>query len=360
MDKKLIDKISKRKEEGTLRSLSFLEGKIDFYSNDYLGFSKLKTAENNVTHGSTGSRLLSGNSIEAINCEKTLAQFFKSEAALLFNSGYDANLGLFSAVPQRGDTVLYDENIHASVRDGIRLSHAKAYSFAHNSVLDLKSKLVHSEGAVYIAVESLYSMDGDIAPLKQLVDIAEEHNAYLIVDDAHACGVFGERGRGLVDALNLNQRIFARVVTFGKAYGAHGACVLGDEDLTEFLINFARSFIYTTALPPQSVEHVCTTIQRNEVSIEQKKLHENIAHFRSQIDSDILISEINSPIQMIRLGNITSIKNFVNSLEKNGVSVKPIYSPTVKVGQEGLRICIHSFNSRLEINLLCSLINKVV
>lgn len=361
MDKKLLDKISKRKSEGTLRSLSYFKGDTDFYSNDYLGLSSFTSNDiDNSKHGSTGSRLISGNSTEAIKCEQALADFFRTESALVFNSGYTANLGIFSAVPQRGDTILYDEKIHASVRDGIRLSLANSYSFKHNSITDLRVKLNAAKGTIYIAVESLYSMDGDIAPLKDLLEISKEYSAYLIVDEAHACGIFGEKGRGIVDGLNLADKVFARVITFGKAYGSHGACVLGDKNLIEYLINFARPFIYTTALPANDYSRIEQIVRSEEIPKQQKKLHQNITYFRSLIKSDLLVSEINSPIQILRIGKIETLRELTKLFEKESISIKPIYSPTVKIGQECLRICIHSFNTKDEIDRLGNLLKEVV
>jgi 8-amino-7-oxononanoate synthase len=190
MDAKLLDKLKARKQEGTLRSLSCLDGMIDFYSNDYLGLSKQTHLLNHSIAGSTGSRLISGNSVEAERCETFLADYFGVESSLVFNSGYDANLGFFGSVPQKGDTIIYDQFIHASVRDGIRLSNAKAYSFEHNSIEDLENKIQRAEGTVYVAVESLYSMDGDISPLERIAEICVKYGVYLIVDEAHAAGVF--------------------------------------------------------------------------------------------------------------------------------------------------------------------------
>ena len=172
MDQKLQDKLNKRIVEGTLRSLSSFEGFIDFYSNDYLGFSKIKIkSENASKYGSTGSRLISGTSNESLSAEEFLADFFNSESSLIFNSGYDANLGFFSSVPQRGDFVFYDEYIHASIRDGLRLSFATSNSFKHNNLVDLELKLSKVSGVKYVVVESLYSMDGDIAPLIDIVEL---------------------------------------------------------------------------------------------------------------------------------------------------------------------------------------------
>jgi 8-amino-7-oxononanoate synthase len=351
MDKKLIDKLKNREEEGTMRSLSLLDNLVDFYSNDYLGLAKLQI-ESKSSGGSTGSRLISGNSYAAEHCEKVLADWFKTEAALVFNSGYDANIGFFSSVPQKGDTVLYDERIHASVRDGIRLSFAMNHSFRHNDVEDLKNKIAKAQGAIYVAIESLYSMDGDMSPLGAIHALCKSQGAYLIVDEAHACGVFGEHGRGIVDCLQDSSAVFARIITFGKAYGYHGAAVLGSQDLKNYLINFARSLIYTTALPPESYLQIVERVKFASIPERQKKLQENISLFRSQFSDDNFISEINSPIQILRIGDIKKTKILANKLLENGFAVKPIFSPTVAKGEESLRFCVHAFNSEKDIESL--------
>lgn len=359
MDKRLIDKLVKRELEGTKRSLSFFADGIDFYSNDYLGLARQSnTLFHNNSTGSTGSRLISGNSAEAIICEEYLAKFFKVEKSIVFNSGYDANVGLFSSVPQRGDTVIYDEDIHASVRDGIRMSLADSFSFKHNSIEDLKKKINNSKGSIYIAIESLYSMGGDIAPMKEIAVLCIENGAYLIVDEAHACGIFGHSGRGLIDELGLTDCIFARIVTFGKAYGFHGACVLGENKLIEFLMNFARSFIYTTALPPADYKHICANLEFAKNDNLRKLLQDNIHYFLSQLKKVKLTSDSISPIQMIQIGSVEKCSSIAKNLLDNGINVKPIFSPTVKIGNESIRICIHSFNTAEELDKLCSHLNE--
>lgn len=361
MDSKLEDKLTKRKEEGTIRSLSHSDGASDFHSNDYLGFSKINSIEiASSENGGTGSRLISGNSPEAVHCEKSLARFFNAESALVLNSGYSANLAVFSALPQRGDTIIYDENIHASVRDGIRLSLANSFAFKHNSTEDLLRKIKHARGSIYIAVESLYSMDGDFAPLEEIVAISNENNAYLIVDEAHACGVFGESGKGIVDLLGLNEFVFAKVVTFGKAYGAHGACVLGAEKMIDFLVNFARPFIYTTAMPPKDYARIEQMVFWNGLIAQQKLLQQNCVFFRVELKTKNLISATNSPIQMLRIGDVNTLKKMSDQLANEKIMVKPIFSPTVKRGDESLRICIHSFNSFAEIEKLCKAVNSML
>jgi 8-amino-7-oxononanoate synthase len=360
---RFLQLLENRKESGSYRSLSLFKDFIDFYSNDYLGLSRHSSPESfrEVTRlpkafgrslGSTGSRLISGNSAEAVTCENFLASFFHAEAALVFNSGYDANIGFFSSVPQKGDTIIYDSLIHASIRDGIRLSHAKSYSFAHNDLQDLKKKLMLSEGSIFVAVESLYSMDGDLCPIEDILEVCKCFGANLIVDEAHAAGVFGEEGKGL----SYQKEVFARIVTFGKAYGFHGAAVLGSQDLKNFLVNFARSFIYTTALPM----HDYVLIQKQiEYSLDNRlriQLQSNIDFFRSKLNYQG-VSATNSPIQIIEVPGVESALSLAKRLQENNFAVKAILSPTVPEGQERIRICLHAFNTKLEINNLIEILH---
>jgi 8-amino-7-oxononanoate synthase len=334
--------LEQRAQQGLLRKLVVNDGLEDFSSNDYLGFSRLDFPTSQK-HGSTGSRLISGNSKFTEEVENYLADFFHQEAALLFNSGYDANVGLFSSVPQKGDTILYDELIHASVRDGVRLSFAKSFHFAHNDLHDLEQKLKHAQGNVFVAVESIYSMDGDAAPLKDIAELCKKYRAHLIVDEAHAGGVFGKHGEGLVSALNLDDKIFAKLITFGKAYGSHGAVVLGSNDLRHYLINFARSFIYTTALPPSAVERIKHVVEYSTNCKEREQLWKNIELY-------IKLAKQNnwqynaSPIQIIACENNEDALQKAELLKQKGLFVKAILSPTVPQGKERLRVCLHSFN----------------
>ena len=254
--------LEQRKTASLYRSLQVNEGLIDFCSNDYLSFArceKLKervksyTDEINPLTGSTGSRSISGNTAFAEQLEKIVAAFHQAEAGLIFNSGYDANIGLFSCLAKKEDTLICDELIHASIIDGCRLSYASRFRFAHNDLEDLESKLQRSKGNIFVAVESIYSMDGDMAPLKEIAAVCKKYNANLVVDEAHATGLFGKQGRGLVSQHGLEDEVFARVHTFGKALGCHGAVILGSETLRNYLVNFARSFIFTTALPMHSL-----------------------------------------------------------------------------------------------------------
>lgn len=352
--KRLLQQLEKREKEGTLRSLHNYEGKIDFLSNFYLFKETQAYPQSNA--GSGGSRLLYGTSQESLECESFLAEHFQIESALVFASGYVANLSLLSTLPQKGDTIIYDEHIHASMRDGLRLSHAKSFKFQHNSPADLELKLNKAEGEVYVLVESLYSMGGDMAPLKQVLDLCERFNAHLIVDEAHAVGVFGDQGKGIVSCMPDAHKVFARVVTFGKAYGWHGAAVLGSENLKKVLLNFARPFIYSTALPPSDYTEI---VRRITLPLDEPRncLQENLSFFRSGSNL-ALESEENSPIQIIRFDSLKQLQHVELELGKRNLAARAIYPPTVAPGNELLRICVHAHNTKQEISFLNQVLNQ--
>ena len=357
--------LAEREQHDALRLLTLPGSLVDFCSNDYLGFARSahlrgmvaeRYARRHDDHlGSTGSRLITGNSELCESLERRIADFHGAPAGLIFNSGYDANLGLISSVPQRSDTVLYDELVHASIRDGLRLSHAKSYAFRHNDLQDLKRKLRLGRGQVFIAVESVYSMDGDAAPLADLVALCREAGSYLIVDEAHATGVYGPGGRGRVAELGLEQDVFARVHTFGKALGSHGAIVLGSETLRTFLINFARSFIYTTFLPPHSLLAVqCAYELLGESQALIDALHGNIRLFREKTTTELgkSFTPSESPIQCLLVPGNDRVRQMARGLQGQGYDVRPILSPTVPRGKERLRICLHAFNTSTDIERL--------
>ena len=350
----LHKKLQERDQLQAFRKLKITEGMIDFCSNDYLGIVKndLLQPAHHYKHGSTGSRLLSGNYPLAEEAENLIASFHQSPSALLFNSGYDANVGLLSCVPQKGDTILYDQLCHASIRDGIRLSFAQAFSFRHNDVEDLQKKLQSATGEVFIVTESVFSMDGDLAPLHDLINLCEQHNCHLILDEAHATGVIGERGEGLAQHLQLHEKCFARVHTFGKAVGCHGAVVLGSAALRDYLINFSRPFIYTTALPEMSVAAICESYKIFPQMVKERShLQELISTF--QLNPRMLRST--TPIQGIVIPGNEAVKQVAASLQKNGFDVRPILYPTVPKGGERLRIVLHSFNTKDQLKNLNNL-----
>ncbi|BAU54514.1 8-amino-7-oxononanoate synthase 2 [Mucilaginibacter gotjawali] len=354
---------------GNFRFLRSTNTLVDFCSNDYLGFARSLALKNSteaemkniesVSNGSTGSRLLSGNSDYALRLEENIASLHQTEASLLFNSGYDANLGLFSSLPQRGDTIITDELIHASIIDGARLSYANRYTFKHNDLQALEDKLRQAKGNCYVAIESVYSMDGDTPPIAEILNLADKYNAHLIVDEAHAVGLYG---LGLVDE-SLTDRVFARVVTFGKALGCHGAVIIGSTLLKEYLINFARSFIYTTAAPLHQLASVKMAYRLLADSSGQAEiLRQNILHFKQNIkhNTPYPLIKSDSAIQCIVLKSNEKAKLLAERLQNNGLDVRAILSPTVPGGSERIRICLHSFNTKNEITLLTDIINYFI
>ncbi|MFY9243428.1 MAG: pyridoxal phosphate-dependent aminotransferase family protein [Polaribacter sp.] len=370
LPKKLTNKLKLRDESNSLRSLKMPSDLVDFSSNDYLSFAKSEgifdkthqflVDKNSKQNGATGSRLLSGNHQLYNVVERFLSDFHQTESATIFNSGYDANIGFFSAVPQRSDVILYDEFIHASIRDGIQLSNAKSFKFLHNDLVDLESRLLHfvrnDDSEVYVVTESVFSMDGDSPDLVTMSQIIKKNNAFLIVDEAHAVGVFSE---GLVQKLNLQHAVFARIITFGKAFGCHGAAILGSKDLQTYLVNFARSFIYTTGLSPHSLATI--RIAYNELQSNhqhQKKLTENIHHFLEEVKRlQLNFIPSCSAIHCCVISGNENVKLISKKLEENGFEVKAILSPTVPENKERLRFCLHSYNSKEEISKVLTLLH---
>jgi 8-amino-7-oxononanoate synthase len=386
----LSRKLKEREEQDALRRLRLPEGKVDLCSNDYLGVVRNGLLEDGImmaaspadvadAHGSGGSRLLAGNYPLIEETEQAIAAFHGAPAGLIYNSGYDANLGLLSSVPQRGDVILYDSLSHASIRDGIRLNLAQAYGFAHNEPGELEKRLraARSEAvdevggsdtgkrnggpgggakAIFVVTESVFSMDGDMAPLEAIATLCRHYDAQLIVDEAHATGVVGARGEGLVQVLGLEKECFARIHTFGKAVGCHGAVVLGSELLREYLINFSRSFIYTTALPPSSVRAIAqayTLLPR--LDAERERLRLLIERFR-QASVGWQRLDSTTPIQVVIVPGNAAVKTLAARLQAQGLDVRPILSPTVEKGKERLRIVLHAFNTEEEIDRLTQLL----
>ena len=343
---------------------------LDFSSNDYLGLARnaeltAKIANEysglNPLNGATGSRLISGNTTYCEDLERFIAAFHKAEAALIFNSGYQANLGLCSCIGSPDDTILYDELCHASIRDGLRLSRAKTVAFRHNDLTDLKEKTERASGNVFIIVESVYSMDGDIAPLNEMVELfGNNPGIAIIVDEAHGFGVFGKNGEGLVQLLGLEKAIFARVITYGKAAGGHGAAVVGPDFLKSYLINYSNSFIYTTALPlhaliaiKMSYEMLITHDFSTDI---QAKINLFLNHLHP-ITRDFFTAS-KSPVQSLVIQGNSRIKAIATALNQEGFGVKAILFPTVPKGKERIRISLHLFNQDAEIIDLAELINQ--
>jgi 8-amino-7-oxononanoate synthase len=369
----LEKKLAERESAGNLRQLSTQHATVDFFSNDYLGLATngiitaaLKDIQPGAKYsGSTGSRLLSGNTLQVLQLEDKISAFHKAEAALVFNSGYDANIGLITSVANRHTVIIYDELCHASIIDGIRLAQCKDYlRFKHNDAIHLGSLLqsVDANYNIMVVVESIYSMDGDAAHLAEFAALCEKHNASLIVDEAHATGVIGKRGEGLVCHLGLEEKVFARVHTFGKALGCHGAAVVGSKLLKDYLVNFARSFIYTTALPLHSVYAIEAAYDHlSSPGFSNESLHELITYFRSKInDSKANWKDSESPIQALIAGDNAKAKTIATKLQQAGLQVNAILHPTVPLGEERLRVCLHTFNTKEQIDTLFSIISAEI
>ena len=363
----LLAKLAERKEKNAFRQLSLPHtNKIDFCSNDYLGIvknylllydkSQAAAISHNLKSGSTGSRLLTGNYPLIEETEHQIASFHDAEAALLFNSGYDANVGILSCVPQKGDTIIYDALCHASIRDGIRLSFAHSYSFGHNDMDDLQKKVKQANGTIFIVTESVFSMDGDVCPLQKISELCVEYNAYLILDEAHAIGVIGEQGEGLSQHLQLHTNIFCRIYTFGKACGCHGAAAVCSKELKDYLVNFSRSFIYSTALP----EHSVALIQKSYTvfpSLQKERKHlNNLINQFQQASKKYETMVFQTPIQTVLITGNSEAKKKATWLQQKGIDVRPILYPTVPKGKERLRIILHAFNTADELNLLITVL----
>ena len=357
-------KLDERKRQNAFRQLQLNENKTDFCSNDYLGVVKNDLLnrsfeiKNFLKAGSTGSRLLSGNYPLLEETEKEIASFHESETALIFNSGYDANVGVLSSIPQRGDTVIYDFLSHASIRDGIRLSFAQSFPFSHNDLNELEKKLQHAAGNKFVVTESVFSMDGDTCPLQELVALCKKYNAHLIVDEAHATGVIGGKGEGLVQQLRLHPEVFCRIHTFGKACGCHGAVALGSQQLRDYLINFARSLIYSTSLP----EHSMAMIGRSysifpALKKERTHLQQLIQIFQTSLLKYEKLSSL-TPIQIVIVPGNDEIKTLSRRLQQKNFDVRPILYPSVPKGKERLRIVLHAFNTESEVKRLISELNQ--
>ncbi|UXP32335.1 8-amino-7-oxononanoate synthase [Reichenbachiella agarivorans] len=365
-----IKKLKEREDNGNLRRLSYSTlPLIDFVSNDYLSLSRSEDlfqqinsySYQNIIHknGSAGSRLLAGNSQPIEELENKLAGIFKAEAALLFNSGYVANLALISSLPQRSDTIIYDSLSHVCIKEGAQLSPAKSFSFRHNDATDLERKLKNAQGQKFVVIESIYSMDGDQACFEEIISVAQKYEAQLLVDEAHGTGLFGSGGNGLVCALGIEQKFLARVYTFGKAMGVHGACIVGSQDLIDYLTNFARSFIYTTALPIHSIFSIDAAFDYLSQNIHLQSDSQEIIQFFNQYyldkigqNDDCYKLQSQTPIQPIVIPGNQKVKNISMLLQQSGFDVRAILSPTVAAGTERLRVCIHTHNSKTEIKNL--------
>ncbi|KAF2754526.1 aminotransferase [Pseudovirgaria hyperparasitica] len=398
VEKRLQSLLDHRQSQSLLRRLTVAPpGAPDFSSNDFLSlstnkslhtafFNELSKSQGDFRLGSGGSRLLDGNSSLAQDLERDVALFHNAPAGLLFNSGFDANSGFFACVPRCGDYVVYDSYIHASVHDGMRLSRASScLPFKHNSVTDLRALLERSiktdrlleQGSrdVFLAVEAIYSMDGDLTPLQEIIDLVDQlfpfKNCHIIIDEAHSTGVLGPLGKGLVCQLGLEDRMFARLHTFGKAMASAGAMILCSQTVRQYLINYARPLIYTTSMSYPSLISIKVSYDflgsgkvealRRHLQALQTRFYRLLQQLVTKhplqgtgiLPLTIPASCPRSPIFSI----LTSEpRNLAAHCQKSGFVVRPVVPPTVPTGTERIRVCLHAGNTYAQIDALAAAI----
>ncbi|MGE5215482.1 MAG: 8-amino-7-oxononanoate synthase [Chloroflexota bacterium] len=329
---------------------------INFSSNNYLGIANhpalaaaAKEAIDRYGCGSGASRLISGNMTLHEQLECRLAEFKGTEAALVFNSGFQANSGILSTITGEGDVILSDALNHASIIDGCRLARARTIVYEHGDLNQLESALNQAAGAPrkLIVTESIFSMDGDQAPLREIVELAEKHGAMVMVDEAHATGVFADNGAGVVAKLGLGDRVLVQMGTLGKALGGFGAYVAGSRALRELLINRCRSFIFTTALPPAVMAMALAAIDlvRREPD-RREKLFSNCQRFKEGLRNlNFSVPGGESPIVPLIIGDAEKTMRFSERLLEKGVFAQGIRPPTVPAGTSRLRVTIMATHS---------------
>jgi 8-amino-7-oxononanoate synthase len=363
--------LKRLEQTGRFRALAPQRG-IDFSSNDYLGLARsqelqdaaLLALADGTAVGSGGSRLLRGNCVEHEELEDFAAKFFRSESALYFATGFAANMALLSALPQKGDQIFYDELVHASAHDGIKLSRAKASSFPHNDSESLGEaiRLWRRRGGVgipWIAVESLYSMDGDFAPLEEFSDLAERHEAILLIDEAHATGVFGERGMGRAGNLHSRANVIT-LHTLGKALGCEGSLVCGPRTVRDFLINRARPFIFSTAPSPLSARIALRALHLLQEQPQRRdKLH-SLIDYADQKFAPLGIRNSGSQIIPIVIGDDRRTMRIARDIQDAGFDVRGIRPPTVPEGTSRLRVSLTLNASSQDIYALAAILEVLM
>ncbi len=353
---------SLRRVAGDQGSTLFIDGRevINFSSNNYLGFANhpaLRTAAKNAIDrygcGSGASRLISGNMTLHEELEDKIAELKGTEAALVFNSGFQANTGVIPVLVGEGDVILSDALNHASIIDGCRLSRSKVVVYGHCNMdqLELALKQAPIGGRKLIVTESLFSMDGDEAPLADIVGLAEKYGAIVMVDEAHATGVYEPNGAGLVAKLGLGERILIQMGTLGKALGGFGAYIAGTKALRELLINRCRSFIFTTSLPPAVMAMGVAALDLLKKEPERRqKLRDSCEQLRAGLNVlGFTLGNSQSQILPLMVGDATRCMQLSESLLENGVFAQGIRPPTVPAGTSRLRITLMATHTREQI-----------
>jgi 8-amino-7-oxononanoate synthase len=358
----LLSIIGEHKSVGTYRQLAVSGSRLDFSSNDYLGLSVCPNIRARLVAeltsgcplGATGSRLLSGNTIYHERVEAFLARTFGFASALLFSSGYMANLGVLYTLSSLGAEFFSDELNHASLVDGMKYSNLKRKIFRHNDVDHLEMLLNQSQAPFKVIVtESVFSMDGDLSPLYEILKLSKGYNACLVIDESHATGIFGLEGLGRYNDFKSENRQIICVHTGGKALGGQGAFVLSDSSVRELLINRARTFIFSTALSPLSCLQIEFAVEEILKQPESRETLLNAAkYFRDQLPKEIDFGSSQSPIVPIILGSNEKVMIAAKNLQEIGFDVRAIRSPTVAKGSERLRITIKKFHKPADLRIL--------
>ena len=335
---------------------------LSFCSNDYLGLANhpanleaLRNALPETGLGGAASHLICGHHDAHHELERRLAEFTGRSSALFFSTGYMANMGVISALAGRGDTIFSDRLNHASIIDGCVLSRAKVRRYRHGDVAELEAMLADTQGHKLVVTDGVFSMDGDVAPLKELARVCGAHDALLVVDDAHGIGVLGPQGRGSVPELGLSEQDVPVVIgTLGKAVGTSGAFVAGPEVLMDYLVQKARTYIYTTAMPPAIARATCASIDLIERD-DARRAHvlDLVARFRREaaaLGYQLMPSQ--TPIQPILVGDNWSALALSQALEEKGLLVTAIRPPTVPEGEARLRVTLSAAHSHADLDLL--------
>ena len=344
---------------------------LNFASNDYLGLANhpdvieaMQSAASTIGVGSGASHLVCGHSHYHHQLEHALATFTGRERALLFSTGYMANMGVVSAILGRGDSVFEDRLNHASLIDAGLLSRAQFKRFRHNDCEQLKTQLVaSSKGRTLVVVDGVFSMDGDLAPLNHYAQLCVEHQAVLMVDDAHGFGVLGRQGGGCAEHFALDSKELPILVgTLGKAFGTFGAFVAGSEALIETLIQFSRTYIYTTALPPPVAAATLTSLQLLQNDHDRReRLHQRIKQFRLGANRlGLPLMESPTPIQPLVLGDDSLVVQVASALKHQGILVGAIRPPTVPEGSARLRMTFSAAHTKEDVDTLLAALDVVI
>ena len=343
---------------------------LTFCSNDYLGLANhsdvikaFKQAADKYGVGSGAAHLINGHSIEHQMLEEELADFTGRERVLLFSTGYMANMGVVNALMERGDAIFADRLNHASLIDASLLSKAKLQRYAHNDLDSLQKRYANtSSDNSLILSDGVFSMDGDCAPVTDLATIAEKNKAWLMIDDAHGFGVLGKNGAGLLEQQNLSQQqVPILMATLGKAFGTAGAFIAGSHDLIEYLIQTARTYIYTTAMPPAIAAATRASLKLVQEHWRREKLDSLIGQFKqgaNELGLELMPSD--TPIQPILIGDAKKALGISKQLKQQGILVTAIRPPTVEKGTSRLRVTFSASHNDNHIKLLLDKLSKAI